>query len=68
MKLPRFVVNLTKHGRISPFPHTKITKFGARKKSAEKVGIEVSFILMRPHLPWERKLHFNNNINMILDN
>ena len=40
-------------------------KVWARKKSAEKVGIQVSFILMRPHLPWERKLHFNN---MILDN
>jgi hypothetical protein len=32
------------------------------------LGEKASFILMRPHLPWERKLHFNNNINMILDN
>lgn len=48
-----------------PLPAYQDHKVWARKKSAEKVGIQVSFILMRPHLPWERKLHFNN---MILDN
>lgn len=48
-----------------PLPIYQDHKVWARKKSAEKVGIQVSFILMRPHLPWERKLHFNN---MILDN
>ena len=48
-----------------PLPAYQDLKVWARKKFAEKVGIQVSFILMRPHLPWERKFHFNN---MILDN
>jgi hypothetical protein len=34
-------------------------------ETSPSLGEKASFILMRPHLPWERKLHFNN---MILDN